>query len=688
MSFKIKKRLGFFVAICFFWALAFGRAGAEEPVVSIEPIIVSASRTESDLLTVPMSVSVVDKIRIEEHFTGANTAEKLLEVPGVSLYTQGRFKPGNNSMVNIRGQNPWRVLYLIDGIRQSSPFKEDTNKGLLNVDPLDIERIEVIKGPASSLYGSDAIGGVINVITKKGGEGKPVGGRVGLTYDGSNQGFQPSMAIYGDTEKFNYRLSGSYQSAGNRRSAKAGRLDHSSFKTESFLGQFGIKFDNGTLDFKFTHYDSDVQEPPFNFENKKFKYYKKNSPPITELSVFPKNQRDSFQSKLTVNTLSNYLEEFSILVYYQEIDTVQQGNYQNVVNHYNGEFRSMLEDIVNTYGATIQTNWSFGSHKVILGFEYLYDDLHSHTVSPTSNYFIDADQTTKAVYIQDSWNIYGPLTLIGGLRQTWIELGLNRFTLIPDRETKLKFDNLVGNLGLTFAVTDNFVLRGQYSQGFRTPDLASKLTGTSYIVPRTDLGPEESENYEIGARYYDGDLFADVTFFHDKVENYISANYLYSAQGHWFWDYVNTSEYESYGLELAVSYRIGDTGFTPYGNITSLHTKFKEKVTQTETKNNGTPRAWGAIGLKWEKDFGDSGRFFSDAALRISGGSKLSSSRLGVWHVKEAGRTLDLTLGFQYGQESQVKAMLSVKNIFDKEFEASYFYYPGRHVLLTVLYSF
>ncbi|MDR2422210.1 MAG: TonB-dependent receptor, partial [Deltaproteobacteria bacterium] len=559
--------LGLFSLIAF---SPIGRAAAQdnqgEPLsYSIEPIIVSAGRTEADLLTVPMSVSVVDKKQIEEHFTGANTAEKLLEVPGVSLYTQGRTQPGNNSMVNIRGQNPWRVLYLIDGIRQSSPFKEDTNKGLLNVDPQDIERIEVIKGPASSLYGSDAIGGVINVITKKGGEGKPVSGRIGLLYDGSNQGFQPSAAIYGDTDRFSYRLSGTYQKTGNRRSAKAGRLDNSAFSTESVLAQFGYKFDAGDVDFKYTHYDSDVEEATFRFENKKFKYYPKSDPIIQELSVYPKNRRDSFQGKLILRDLSNYLSELSIHAYYQQLDTIQSGLYQNAPGFRNGQFKSMLEDEVNSYGTTIQSVWSFGDHKAIVGFEYLHDDLRSHTLSSTQNYYIDASQITKALYVQDSWNIYGPLTLVGGLRQTWIEMELERFTSNPDREMKLTFDNLVGNLGLTYEVTDNFVVRAQFSQGFRTPDLASKLTGTSYIVPRPELGPEKSKSYEIGGRYYDGQLYFDASIFLNILNHYINANYLGTADGHWFWDYTNSAEYKSYGVEFAIAYRLGDTGFTPYG---------------------------------------------------------------------------------------------------------------------------
>ena len=198
-----------------------GPVRAQTAPVSLEPVTVTATRSEQDLMKIPMSVTIVDEETIEERYTGGNTAEKLKEIPGVS-YSPNKSGPGNNSMIMIRGQNPKRVLFLIHGINQNSVFKEDQNKGLLTIDPSDIERVEVIRGPASSLYGSEAIGGVVNFITKKGGDGRPFGGRADFTYDHSNRGYRPHVAIYGDTDTYRFRLSGSFQNAGDRRSVEAG----------------------------------------------------------------------------------------------------------------------------------------------------------------------------------------------------------------------------------------------------------------------------------------------------------------------------------------------------------------------------------------------------------------------------------------------------------------------------------
>ena len=196
-----------------------------EQQTMLPPIVVTATRVEADLQDIHMSVSVVGKTEIEER-PSIGVAEQLVNAPGVT-FTAGKTGAGNNKMISIRGLEAGRVLYLIDGVRQNTIFKEDMNKGLMNIDPDDIERIEVIKGPASALYGSDAIGGVVNIITKRGGNGKPFGMKASALFDSSHVGIEPRLAVYGDYNGFSYRLSGNYLNANDRKSVSGGRADNS-----------------------------------------------------------------------------------------------------------------------------------------------------------------------------------------------------------------------------------------------------------------------------------------------------------------------------------------------------------------------------------------------------------------------------------------------------------------------------
>ena len=131
-----------------------------------QDVVVTASRVEQQLADVNMSVSVITSEEIEKN-SGAKTIADLLEstVQGVRGTNDGGHTLDH---ISIRGEGTLRTVVMIDGQRMS---EQKTMSGVpLLIDPSQVERIEVIRGPASVLYGSDAIGGAINIITKKGGK--------------------------------------------------------------------------------------------------------------------------------------------------------------------------------------------------------------------------------------------------------------------------------------------------------------------------------------------------------------------------------------------------------------------------------------------------------------------------------------------------------------------------------------
>lgn len=173
----------------------------EEPVKA-DDVYVTATRVEKELQDVPMSVSVMTSEDIKR--SPARTIGELLQdVPGVEIRNSGGqgFK-----RISIRGENPNRVLILIDG--QKLVENKSMDGTPLLIDPSNVERVEVIKGPASVLYGSEAIGGVINIITKKGGD-KPIQGEASVAYNGASNGFAESLSAFGGMNGFKYRVSGS-----------------------------------------------------------------------------------------------------------------------------------------------------------------------------------------------------------------------------------------------------------------------------------------------------------------------------------------------------------------------------------------------------------------------------------------------------------------------------------------------
>ena len=159
-------------------------------------------------MDVPMSVSVVTQKDIE-HSSAQTVGDLLKNVPGVRIMNDGS---QGMKRIQIRGEDAFRTVVMIDGQRISE-HKSMSGAPIL-IDPAMIERIEVIKGPASVLYGSDAIGGAINIITKKNGD-KPVEGEVSAGMNTSNSGKSIYGSVYGAYEGWEYRISAGMEDAEN-----------------------------------------------------------------------------------------------------------------------------------------------------------------------------------------------------------------------------------------------------------------------------------------------------------------------------------------------------------------------------------------------------------------------------------------------------------------------------------------
>ncbi len=661
---------------------------AQSDSTLMDTVVVTATRVETDLLSIPVSVSVVGKKEIEDNPSPV-VADQFVHTPGVS-FSAGKTGAGNNSMISIRGLEAGRVLYMIDGVRQNSIFKEDMNKGLMNIAPDDIERIEVIKGPASALYGSDALGGVVNIITKKGGKGKPIGAKISMMGDSSVTGIEPRLAVYGDLNGFSYRLSGSFMNANDRQLAQGGTADHSAYTSQSLSGQFGYAWDKGSLNFTAQHYDSDVKEMSaiYSWTDKKMVLYDKHDPAVYYLSDFPRNRRDMYTGELVLDDLTENLVKFRATSHYQFRDTIQRGEEANGTIGVSNR----LQDISDSYGSSIQTDWRFfDSHSLTVGAEYLYDSLKNNSITATDapEYSFDAMQRTIAVFAQDAWKFADQWTLNIGLRQSWISTELKRFESDPNLEDSSSESSLVGNIGLVFAPIDTLAFRVQYSQGFRTPDLASQFTGTGiYLVPNTALKPEKSQNYELGVRFNNDTFFVDSSVFYNKIDNFMTTRVIgYIPNTTWSVnETVNAATYTSYGWELDASWRIADTGFSPYGNVTVMKTELEhEKYT---TRHNRTPEAWGTLGLKWERQMDEKSRLFTDISYRMSSPYKFDGGDNSIWYEHKGGKTLNASIGLELGEEKQFKAILSVKNILNKEYEPDYYYYSGIHGVLSLSYEF
>ncbi len=169
----------------------------------LDEVIVTATRFQQKQSTTGKVVTVIDQPTLQRS-VGRNLSEIINYNAGIFINGANNVL-GTNQDINLRGSGHGKSLILIDGIPVSDPSQSNNGFDINNISPAQVERIEILRGAHSTLWGSDAIAGVINIITKKGGN-KKIGGNAMLNY-GSYNTFRGSAGINGKLEKFNYNLS-------------------------------------------------------------------------------------------------------------------------------------------------------------------------------------------------------------------------------------------------------------------------------------------------------------------------------------------------------------------------------------------------------------------------------------------------------------------------------------------------
>jgi hemoglobin/transferrin/lactoferrin receptor protein len=673
----------FSAALLAFPALAL--ADQETPVVTV-----TATRTEKDINEVPVSVTVVDEQEIQRN-PAMDVPTLLATVPGVEVHAQV-----GTRRVLIRGMTGSRTLILVDGVKQ--PELRGIDGSFYNIDPANIERIEVIKGPASVLYGSDAVGGVVNIITKKSGpDDKPVSFFTGLTYDSSTDAFEPKVAVYGRKNGFNYSLSGSGTDAHDR-DTPDGKLWHSAFTQREYAGNLGYDWAGGSLNFSFDNYQGTSETIPTATVNGLLvptDPWKTAS--VTTVGETPRNDRSGYNLRLALYDLIPNLKKLTLSTYYQQLrresDTIATFRHATYAP---GSKTGTTYNNHDSFGGSLQSEWLLGqSHYLIVGLDYDKSEFDSTAPSfsrlgaVTSMDMRDGYQETFALFAQDEWSLTDALAATLGLRYTSVETALTRYSANPRMINKSNDSNVVGSLGLVYSGFENLYLRALYSQGYRNGNLLQKFMGSgTQMLANPDLKPETSDNYEIGLRYDNGALNVDLALFYNDLTDGLAM----MEVGNNVYQYINYSKITTSGAELAASYKIPDTGFTPYGSVTLLKYRTYDDRTGFTNKNTGHPSVWGKAGLKWEGNIDDRTLFFIDANAVMSGGAhtdsySASTGRVTSSNYRNAWQTAKLTFGFE-GETDDFKynTSLSFRNIFDQQYTpivASPMPEPGFHTVLS-----
>ena len=640
-----------------------------------EDVVVTASRVEQQLADVNMSVSVITSEQIQQD-AGATTIADLLEstVPGIRVNNDG----GQGiDRIKIRGENSFRTVVMIDGQRIS---EQKSMSGVpLLIDPSQVERIEVIRGPASVLYGSDAIGGAINIITKKGGT-KPIEGSVSIGFNSSNNGKDGSAQIYGGTNGWKYRI-GAAASANDNLDTPLGEMPNTDSKTKSANAFLSYDIDpNKTVGVSFNYHDLEFMSA--NYTSPGF---------YVDVPEWERMRGAAFAE------FKNISENFVRL----RLDTAIESNKKQMQNHVVMFGPYMLDNFADnkltTSSFNAQTDWQIGNaHYLIAGYEFSHDNLEAKSEAvgkvpsivpgvgmvPTSynkaeKY--DGYQMRHAVFATMETTLAEDWVFNYGARYTWISNDIdihNELAGIKDHRDG-NDGKVVFNVGASYKGFENLALRANWSQGYRYPllqelyiDTSMGSMGTTYANP--DLKPETSDNFEIGARYSSGIIRVDAAIFYSDADDYITTVAIDENNSR----YTNVGKAKTIGFELDAGVQLGD--FEPYTVLTILRREYEENG--VETTKTGTPKVTARYGVRYNTEY--NGALWRAAyAVTQSATESLDVSDPDAEVISYGGATtFNLTGGVSFGPDNAYSFDAGFYNIGDKAYQNNgAIYEAGRH---------
>lgn len=505
-----------------------GRAGA----TAVEDVVVTANRSAQPIERVGASVTVLTQAAIEARQTPA-VVELLAQTPGVSFTRNGGV--GTSTGVNIRGAESQHTVVLIDGVKLNDPSSTQGGFNFGNLLVGDTARIEVLRGAQSTLWGSQAIGGVVNIITAEPTEAlqgslDAEAGARGTTY------FRGGIG--GANERLSWRLAASRYDTDGFSAFAAGKEDDG-YTNTGLSGRLNVKVtDAVSLDLRSVWSSGRNDFDAFNGDSREY----------------GKTQELVAYAGLNFDLLDG---RFRNRIGYAHTDTDRRNfNPDNTVQTltFDAEGQNRRWEYQGAFAFTEALNATFGLE---------HEKSEMKTRSPgdwdPNPAFGRGEAELNSAYGQLQWTVLDGLTLTGGLRY--------------DDHAQYG-DNLLGQVAAAWALNEgDTVVRASWGQGFRAPGLYELYSEYGNL----NLQPEEFDSWEIGVeqRLFDRAVVS-ATYFNRQADNEIryngcstpSTDPLCTVNGAGRWGYYrNVQKTEAQGVEL-----VGRVDVTERLNVSANYT--------------------------------------------------------------------------------------------------------------------
>lgn len=646
-----------------FMAGAYGNAcaadGTSDAVYSLNPVVVTATRYEKSDAEIPAATQTFTEEQIEQ--TGADNLQVALQyLDGVIDAGMGPNGTSVSSMTTknvIRGVSNGTVV-MING----TPINWRTNYNLENIPTSAVERVEVVRGGGAVLYGSQATGGVINIITKK---TLPNEVKVGLGNKGrqeyavtANAGDLSIAYTYNKWGKLGY-VSSSDSSIKPDKTRVPVEMKQRFFGSEKndFLATYKL---NDHADFLYNHNESASRWA--------YTYTGITDPDYEDMNDHPRYIRRYENDKDFLQFNFHGLDGISGHVFYNYNTLKTHGTdyYSSTGKKYAAPKAVRGQEKNKTYGYDVQKVWDGNPDQTFLIGTSLVRETFENETSDTGRNIISAfgswerNLTAKDV-----------LTLSG--RGTWTTGGIQNFHNFSGQAQYLhKLDN---TQSLYASVGQSFVLP-TFSQMYSR----EQAGGISNIIGNPDLKPQKGLHYEAGWKKEETNRQYKVAFFTEKIDDNISYS---GTSGRW---YAINEDFKNHGIEASIRGQ-EDNGFTWHAGLTWQDPKSKQTTEKTSAKRYWD-RSYGRIlltgGVGYEKEKWTTALNFSYLADRVQSPTAAHS------HSVKPYLLTSMTVKYSPNKSSDI--MLAIDNLLNRKDIVSHttsdYYATPRNFILSYRYKF
>jgi len=631
----------------------------EEKVV--EYIVITARGTDSRISQTPGGVGVIDNEAISEaqSVSLTNVARR---IPGVEKTSDSAW----GSDINIRGLDRNRVLFLIDGCRVNTATDINAQFGFIN--PSDIEQIELLKGPVSALYGSGSMGGVVNVITKKGHftERPQWHGESSLIYTGNPQG----VGTYGNISfnSLDYWIfsSGSYRDHQSYDAGSGDKISNSQFRDSHTKAGMGVKLNSMNV--------TEVEGQYFEAGNVGIPGKGLSLPSGADVT-YPTTTLSLINLTHTFTPEDLLLAESRVNLFYQKIER------QVRIDHFL-ENSSLTENCSGADHETLGVKWQnlfdLKGHTLVAGA-----DLWSWAIGDSERYksfkngltgvdssLGDLEQFSGGAFAEDGWQIGQEFTLNVGGRidyicakssdlYNWIRPPSQSIPALLMREGDRYHDvSWNGHLGVTWNFIPRWSTTFILASSYRAPDLMDRFKYISLgsgveLFGNPYLDPERSIFFEYGLHYNDLNFSFTASTYANYLEDLITEQVV-SQMVH---SMENVDKARIYGAEFELKWF-----FAPQWAIYTNMALTDGEDTTIDQELPFIPPLNGLTALRYDHNTG----FWS--SLEIEWSARQSDVPSGGMESGSWG-TMKFRAGYRFiSGKIRHEIMIGVDNMFDRDY--------------------